>query len=353
MKKHATRRAALLFALTCAVSTAGHAAGEAVAGAGSTAAAPIYRAWASAYQKATGASFSYEAVGSSAGIKKIRAGETGFGASDVAPPEAELARDGLVVFPVAITGIVPVVNLPRIADGQLRLTGELLARIFMGEITNWSAPEIRQLNPGVALPDLPIQRVVRGDGSGTTYNFSDYLAKESPAWKQRFGASTLVAWPAGVLPATGSDGVVREVKQRSGAIGYVDFGYVADNGLAGAQVRNEDGEFLRASVLGFRSALSASDWVASGRFTTTLTAQHGKQTWPITMGTFVLVPQVSSQPERTQAALRFFTWSFNHGDALVQQANFVRLPDRVQASAFRVISAVRSKDGRALGLGGF
>lgn len=339
-----------LFAVACA--SFAHAQST-IAGAGSSAAAPIYRIWAREYQKATGAALAYDAVGSSAGLKRIKAGETGFGASDIAPSEAELATDGLVLFPVAITGIAPVVNLPHIADGQLRLTEEVLARIFMGEIDKWSAPEIRQLNPGLALPELPIKLVARSDGSGTSYNFTDYLAKASPAWKQRFGAKAQIAWPAGVIAVKGSDGVVKAVKETVGAIGYVDYGYVADNKLAAASMRNEEGEFVRPTVQAFQAALAASDWSSKGAFTSTLTAQRGKTSWPITMGTFILVPRVTDKPEQTQAALRFFVWAFNHGDSLVQQASFVRLPDRVQASAFRAITSVRDKAGKPLGVAAF
>lgn len=345
-----TRRiAAILATLACAALT--HA--ETITGAGSSAAAPIYRIWAREYQKATGATLAYDAAGSSAGLKKIKAGETGFGASDIAPTEAELAADGLVLFPVAITGIAPVVNLPRVADGQLKLTGDVLARVFAGEIDKWSAPEIKQLNPGVPLPDLPIKVVARSDGSGTTYNFADYLAKVYPAWKDRFGVKAQVAWGPAALAVKGSDGVVKAVKETPGAIGYVDYGYVADNKLATASLRNEDGEFVRAAVPGFQSALAASEWRAKGVFTSTLTAQRGKASWPITMGTFVVVPRVTDKPEQTQAALKFFLWAFNHGDALVREASFVRLPDRVQASAFKAITSVKDKSGKPIGLAAF
>lgn len=322
-------------------------------GAGSSAAAPIYRIWAREYQKTTGTTLAYEAIGSSAGLKKIKSGDTGFGASDIAPSEAELAADGLVLFPVAITGIAPVVNLPRVVDGQLRLTGEVLARIFMGEIEKWSAPEIRELNPGVALPDMPIKLVARSDGSGTTYNFTDYLAKVHPAWKDRFGAKAQIAWPQAVIAAKGSDGVVKAVKETAGAIGYVDFGYVAENKLAAVTMRNEEGEFVRPAVPAFQAALAGSDWSSKGVFTGTLTAQRGKASWPITMGTFILVPRVSDKPGQTQAALKFFVWAFNHGDALVREASFVRLPDRVQASAFKAIASVKDKAGKPIGMAVF
>ncbi|MGZ5193852.1 MAG: phosphate ABC transporter substrate-binding protein PstS [Ramlibacter sp.] len=342
--------APLLVFLLISAHGVSHAA-ETVSGAGSSAAAPIYQAWARAYKKSSGVDFAYEPIGSSAGLKKIRAHETGFGASDVAPSDAELGSGGLVVFPVAITGIAPVVNLPRLADGQLKLTGELLARIFLGEVAQWNAPEIARLNPGFALPPTPITVVVRGDGSGTTYNFADYLAKVSPTWKAKYGVKTGFDWPANYKAVKGSDAVAKAVNATAGAIGYVDFGYVKDNKLASVQMKNADGEFVGASIGAFRSALSNSEWVSTGSFTSTLTNKPGKQSWPITMGTFVLVPKVTDKAAQTLPALRFFVWSFLNGDALVQENNFVRLPDRVQAAAFKAITSVQDAAGHPIGMG--
>ncbi|MFC5523539.1 phosphate ABC transporter substrate-binding protein PstS [Polaromonas jejuensis] len=323
---------------------------QTITGSGSSAAAPIYQRWAQAYQKATGVGLAYEPIGSSAGLKQIRAHETHFGASDVSPSEAELAKDGLVIFPVAITGISPVVNLPKVGDGQLRLTGDVLARIFLAEITQWNAPEIVKLNPGYTLPDAPIKVVVRADGSGTTYNFADYLAKLSPTWKSKYGVKTSFDWPANFLAVKGSDGVVKAVKETTGAIGYVDYGYVKDNMLVTVQLKNLEGEFTKPSIFAFRSALTGSEWVSKGLFTGTLTNQAGKGSWPITMGTFVVVPKIADQPEQALRVLKFFVWAFVNGDALVQANNFVRLPDRVQASAFKAISSVKDKAGNALGM---
>lgn len=323
---------------------------DTVTGAGSSAAAPIYRSWGRAYEKANGISLAYESVGSSAGIRKIRAAEVGYGASDVAPSEQELKKDGLVVFPIAITGIAPVVNLPKISDGQLRLNGPLLARVFMGQIAQWNAPEIAQLNPGVTLPNLPIKVIVRSDGSGTTYNFTDYLAKVQPEWKDKFGVKTSIAWPEGFIAAKGSEGVAKAVAESVGSIGYIDFGYVREFKLVSVQMANQAGEYLSPSNDGFRHALGSSDWVRSGNFTTTLTDMPGRGVWPITMATFALVPQVTSKPDETVRALKFFAWSFLHGDELVQQSNFVRLPNRVQAAAFKIISSVRDQAGNQIGM---
>lgn len=323
---------------------------DTVTGAGSSAAAPIYRSWGRAYEKATGTSLAYESIGSSAGIRKIRAHEVGYGASDVAPSEAELKKDGLAVFPIAITGIAPVVNLPKIAEGQLRLNGTVLARIFMGQISQWSAPEIAQLNPGLALPALPIKVIVRSDGSGTTYNYTDYLAKVHPEWQGKFGVKTSIAWPESFLPAKGSEGVAKLVRETVGGITYVDFAYVAEYRLNPVQMSNQGGEFVSASNDGFRAALASSDWVSSGNFTTTLTNKPGRGVWPITMGTFALVPLVTDKPQETLPALKFFAWSFLHGDTLVQENNFVRLPNRVQAAAFKIISSVKDTAGNQIGM---
>jgi len=323
---------------------------QTITGAGSSAAAPIYQRWAQAYQKATGVGLAYEPIGSSAGLKQIRARETHFGASDISPSEAELAKDGLVIFPVAITGISPVVNLPKLGDGQLRLTGDVLARIFLGEISQWNAPEIVKLNPGYTLPDAPIKVVVRADGSGTTYNFADYLAKLNPTWKSKYGVKTGFDWPASFLAVKGSDGVVKAVKETAGAIGYVDYGYVKDNMLVSVQLKNLEGEFTKPSVIAFRSAVNGSEWVSKGLFTGTLTNQAGKGSWPIAMGTFVVLPKVADQPDQALRVLKFFVWAFVNGDALVQANNFVRLPDRVQASAFKAISSVKDKTGNAIGM---
>ena len=318
-------------------------------GAGSSAAAPIYHSWAREYQKSSGIAMSYEAIGSSAGVKKVAAHESDFGASDVAPPEAELAKQGLTIFPIAITGIAPVVNLRKIGDGQLRLTGTVLARIFLGEVTQWNAPEIADLNPSLSLPAIAIKVVVRSDGSGTTYNFSDYLAKINPKWKSQNGVKSSFTWPATFVGVKGSDGVVKAVKETPGAIGYVDFGYVADNKLSAVQLNTTGGEFIAPSIGGFKAALTASDWSTKGSFVGTLTAMDGKKSWPITMGTFALFPSVSDKPEATQKALRFFVWAFMNGDALVHENNFVRLPDHIQASAFKAISGIKDKSGISIG----
>ena len=346
MKWYLRLWAGLVFSIVSGVTGA-----QTVHGAGSSAAAQIYRAWAHEYQRSAGVEVSYDSVGSTMGLKRIKAREIAFGASDVAPSEAELSAAGLVVFPIAITGIVPVINLPKIGDGQLRLTGEVLARIYLGEIVQWNAPEIAHLNPDLALPNLAIKVVVRSEGSGTTYNFADYLAKVSAVWRDKRGVESRYEWPQSFVAVKGSEGMAVTVEATPGAIGYVDFDYVDDHRLNPIQLRNAEKDFVLPSAAAFRIALSRSEWSSKGKFSSTLTDMPGKGSWPITMGTFVLVPQVADKPEETKKALAFFVWAFTHGDALVQKHNFVRLPDRVQALAFRTIASVKDKSGRLIGLG--
>lgn len=346
-KRITTRWAIAVAWLPLFVGTAG---ANTLSGAGSSAAAPIYRSWAAAYEKVSGQRLDYDPAGSSAGLRKIRTREVGYGATDVAPSAAELQKDGLALFPIAITGIAPVVNLPRVSAGQLRLSGPVLARIYLGQITQWNAPEIGQLNPGLTLPALPIRVIVRSDGSGTTYNFSDYLAKTHAEWRERMGVKTSMNWPDTFVGAKGSEGVVKAVRDTVGGIGYVDFGYVRDHQLVTVQLPDRQGEFLQPSNEGFRAALSSSDWVSSGNFSTTLTDMPGRRAWPLTMATYAVVPLVADKPEEMRRVLGFFSWAFLNGDTLVQENNFVRLPTRVQAAVFKIISSIKDSSGQPIGV---
>ncbi|MBS1227656.1 MAG: pstS [Proteobacteria bacterium] len=317
-------------------------------GAGSSAAAPVYKAWAQEYRKGGGRSIAYDPVGSGAGMTQIRQRQVDFGASDVISPKEELAKDGLVMFPTVISGVVPVVNLPKLS-APLKLSGEVLAHIFMGEITQWNAAEIVILNPGLNLPNLPIRVVCRSDGSGTTYNFSDYLSKVSPAWKARFGVASKHRWPPAFITAKGSSEVSAAVRTTSGAIGYIDYNYVLEDGLIGVQVRNSAGYFVAASSEGFRKAVLQSRWFSSGDFSETLTDMAGEKSWPITMGTYVAVPRVARDAARAMQTLRFFVWAYANGDVLATQAKFIPLPEKVQAKAFREIYSVLGSQGELIG----
>ena len=324
-------------------------AAEAINAAGSSAAAPVYKIWAAEYARGQGTTLAYDPVGSGAGMARINKREVDFGASDVIASADDLKKNDLVMFPTVITGVVPVVNLPRVGANQLRLSGEVLARIFLGQLTQWDAPEIAALNPGLKLPGRPIKLVVRADGSGTTYHFSDYLGRASAAWKQQRGVAAKLDWPAGALAVKGSAAVSEAVRATPDSIGYVDYNYLVDDNLAGVSLKNADGQFVGASVEGFHEAVMHSAWYTQGDFSTELNELPGAKSWPITMGTYVAIPRVAAQADRTERALRFITWAYLHGDALARQARFVPLPEKVQASAYREIAKVSNARGELLG----
>jgi phosphate transport system substrate-binding protein len=309
----------------------------------------VYHAWATEYARSEGAALQYEPVGSGAGMARIGKRDVDFGASDVIASATDLKKNDLVMFPTVITGVVPVVNVAHLGPNALKLTGDVLARIFLGQVTQWDAPEIAALNPGLKLPAHPIRLVARADGSGTTYHFSDYLSRVSPSWKEKFGVASHFDWIAGTLAVKGSGEVARIVKATPDSIGYIDYNYTIDEGLAAVSMKNADGQFVTAGVESFREASMHSPWYAVGDFSGELNAMPGARSWPITMGTYVAVPRVSTTADRTERALRFITWSYLHGDTLARQAKFVPLPAKVQASAYREIAKVTSSSGEMLG----
>ena len=339
----------LMLAIVCAsaLAEAGNGA-AALAGAGSSAAAPVYRVWAQEYFRKGGESVTYEAVGSGAGMQRIRDGLVDFGASDVIASKTDLQKNDLIMFPTVVSGVVPVVNLPRVGL-PLILSGEVLAKILLAEIEVWNAPEIAALNPGVSLPNLPIRVICRSDSSGTTYNFSDYLSKVSPAWRVRFGIASKHAWPRSFIAVKGSGAVSQTVRKTSGAIGYIDYNYVLEDGLTGVEMINAAGNLVAASTASFRAAVVRSRWFSEGDFSETLTNMGGAGSWPITMGTYVAVPRVAGDAERATRTMRFFTWAFANGDALADQVKFIPLPEKVQAKAFREIASVVGRQGEMVG----
>jgi phosphate transport system substrate-binding protein len=345
--KDMLRKFLILVPLVWTAVTASASPGD-IVGAGSSAAKPLYMRWAQAFSQQTGISLNYQPVGSSAGIKQIEARAVDFGASDVAIGRDEAAKEHLICFPSAISGVVPVVNLPRVKAGELQLTGELLAAIFSRRIKTWNDPAIAEENPSLVLPKLPITIVVRQDGSGTTYNFTDYLSKISPAWKQSIGTNFTVEWPADAQRAKGSAGVVEAVKASAGAIGYVDYNYVVQDKLNYARMKNRDGRTVSPSPRAFSAALSNSAWKTAGRFEEMLTDKSGSDSWPITMGTFVIVPQQTAKVEATAATLQFFTWAFMKGDQIADGLDFVRLPDAVQGRIFKELTRITDREGRPL-----
>ena len=324
--------------------TAG-AADIAASGAGASSPAPLYEAWAEAYQVATGHTVSYESVGSSAGIQRIKAGTVDFGASDVALKPEELEKAGLIDFPTVISGIVPVVHLPDIRPGDLKLTGKVLADILSGKLKRWNAPEIVQLNKAAHLPDLPITVVARADGSGTTYILSHYLSRVSADWKTRMGNDFKLNWPAGTTAANGSKEMVAGVQHTKGAIGYVEYGYVTRNHLTPVKLQNHDGHFVPAEPSGFTAALASSGWVKRGAFEEMLTDMPGGKAWPITGGTFVIVRKIQAVPARGAAVLGFFNWSLTNGDRIATEHGFVPMPLASQARAVKEMGKLKDSQG--------
>ena len=324
-------------------------AAETISGAGSSAAAPVYKIWASEYAKIKGTTLDYAPVGSGAGMIKINKHEVDFGASDVIASAADLKKNDLVMFPTVITGVVPVINVAKVGPNQMHLSGDVLGRIFAGQITQWDAPEIKALNPGLKLPARAIHVVARADGSGTTYHFSDYLSRTSPAWKARYGVANHFDWPAGTLAVKGSAEIAKTVLATEDSISYIDYNYVIDDDLTGVAMKNAEGQFVAASVESFHQAVMHSTWYSAGDFSTEINDLPGSTTWPITMGTYVAVPRVAVAGDRAERTLRFLTWAYLHGDALARQAKFVPLPERVQASAYREISRVMGANGESLG----
>jgi phosphate transport system substrate-binding protein len=298
-----------------------------ITGAGASFPAPVYAKWAEAYQKATNARVNYQSIGSAGGLRQIRARTVDFGASDAPLTPDELAKDGLLQFPTVIGGVVPVVNIPGIKPGQLRLNGQVLGDIYLGKITRWNDKAVADLNPGVQLPNQDIGVVRRADGSGTTFIFTNYLSKVNAEWKQKVGEGTAVQWPMG-LGGKGNEGVAAFVQRLPGSIGYVEYAYAKQNKLAYTMMQNAAGSVVAPDDDAFKAAAAGAEWTKSG-FYEILTNMPGKESWPITGATFILVHKSPEKPQQVAEVLKFFDWSFANGDKLATELDYVPLPDAV------------------------
>ena len=299
-----------------------------ITGAGATFPYPVYAKWADAYKKETGVGLNYQAIGSGGGIKQIQAKTVTFGASDAPLKGADLEKNGLVQFPMVMGGIVPVVNLEGVAPGQLVLDGATLARIYLGEIKTWNDPAIAKLNPDVKLPASNILVVRRADGSGTTFNFTDYLAKVSPDWKSKVGVATAVEWPVGV-GAKGNDGVANNVMQSKGSIGYVEYAYAKQNKLSHARMINADGKTVAPETKTFSAAAANADWSSQPGYGVILSDQKGADSWPMTAATFILIHKQPQDPAAAADALKFFDWAYKKGDKLAEELDYIPMPQNV------------------------
>jgi len=319
-----TLRQAAIGALA-ALAVAGSAQAVDITGAGATFPNPVYQKWAEAYKAKTGTALNYQSVGSGAGIKQIEAGTVDFGASDKALEADELQKNDLVQFPAVIGGIVPIVNLPGIGNGDVKLDGATLAAIFLGAIKSWDDPALAKINPGVKLPATPITVVHRADGSGTTYNFTYYLSAVNADWQAKVGSNTAVDWPAGV-GGKGNEGVSALVQQTAGSIGYVEIAYALQNKLTYTKMKNADGEFVEPKLTGFQAAAANADWAKAPNYRLVLANQPGKDSWPITAATFILVHGKQTDAAKAKAVLGFFDWSLNNGQQMALDLLYVPLP---------------------------
>ncbi|WP_048438673.1 phosphate ABC transporter substrate-binding protein PstS [Caenimonas sp. SL110] len=316
-----------------------------VTGAGATFPAPLYAKWASDYNKATGIRINYQSVGSGAGIRQIDAKTVAFGASDMPLKDEDLAKKGQMQFPTVIGGVVPVVNIKGIAPGQMKLTGQVLADIYLAKITKWNDPAIAALNPGVPLPDAAISPVRRADGSGTTFIFTNYLSKVSPDWKAKVGEGTAVNWPTGA-GGKGNEGVAAFVGRLPNSIGYVEYAYVKQNKMTYTLLKNRDGNFVPPSDSAFKAAAAGADW--NKTFYQITTDQPGKDAWPLTNPTYVIMYKVQDKPAEAAAALKFFDWAMKNGDKTADDLDYVPMPVTVKAQIEKAWSEIKDSAGKPI-----
>jgi phosphate transport system substrate-binding protein len=335
---------ASVLALT-ALSFASVASAQDVTGAGASFPAPIYAKWADAYNKATGVRINYQSVGSGAGLRQIRGKTVDFGASDAPLTDTELAKDGLLQFPTVIGGVVPVVNIKGVAAGQIKLTGAVLGDIYLGKITKWNDAAVTALNPGVPLPDAAIAVVRRADGSGTSFIFTNYLSKVNPEWKAKVGEGTAVNWPTGA-GGKGNEGVSAFVQRLPNSIGYVEYAYAKQNKQTHVAMRNAAGSYVQPSDTAFKAAAAGADWNKS--FYQILTEQPGKDSWPITGATFILMHAKQDKPAQATQTLKFFDWAYGSGDKMADDLDYVPMPDSVKAVIRQSWSKITDGTGKAV-----
>ena len=318
-----------------------------ITGAGASFPAPVYSKWAADYNKATGVKVNYQSVGSGAGIKQIDSKTVDFGASDMPQTDDVLKTKGQIQFPTVIGGTVPVINVKGIAPGQLKLDGQVLGDIYLGKITKWSDPAIKALNAGLALPDADIAVVRRADGSGTTFNFTNYLSNVHAEWKAKVGEGTAVNWPVGA-GGKGNEGVAAFVNRLPNSIGYVEYSYVKQNKMTYALMKNKDGQFVAPDDETFKAAAAGADWNKS--FYQLIVNQPGKTAWPITTATFILMNIKQEKPANATETFKFFTWAYKSGDKIAADLDYVPMPDNVIAAIEKAWGQVTDASGKPVAI---
>jgi phosphate transport system substrate-binding protein len=322
---------------------AGAAVAQEITGAGATFPAPIYAKWAADYNKATKVKVNYQSIGSGGGIKQIDSKTVDFGASDMPQTDEVLKTKGQMQFPTVMGGVVPVINVKGIEPGQLKLTGTLLADIFLGKISRWNDPALKALNPTLALPDAAIAQVRRADGSGTTFIFTNYLSKISPEWKSKVGEGTAVNWPVGA-GGKGNEGVAAFVGRLPNSMGYVEYSYVKQNKMTYAVMQNSAGNFIKPEDDSFKAAAAGADWAKS--FYQILTNQPGKDAWPISGATFVLMHTKQDKPANATEVLKFFSWAYVNGDKTAADLDYVPMPKPVIAAIEKAWGEIKDGAGK-------
>src|SRR5579864_4861250 len=338
-------RIALLAAALAVAGLAGPAGAAEISGAGATFPYPIYAKWAEAYNAKTGVKLNYQSIGSGGGIKQITSKTVDFGASDMPLKPEVLDKDGLQQWPMVMGGVVMVVNLQGIKPGQLKLDGKTIAGMYLGKITKWNDPAIKALNPGLALPDKAIATVHRSDGSGTNFIFTHYLSSIDPDFKSNIGENTSVEFPGG-LGGKGNEGVAALAGRTDGAIGYVEYAYALQNKMTYTLLKNHDGAFVSPDSKTFQAAAANADWTKAEGFYLLLTDQPGKESWPITGATFILMHQKQDHPDRAAEVLKFFDWSYRNGGQLAEQLDYVPMPAKVVGMVEESWKQIKGADGK-------
>ena len=302
-----------------------------ITGAGATFPYPIYAKWAEAYKKATGTGMNYQSIGSSGGIRQINARTVDFGATDAPVKGEDLDKQGQIQFPAIIGGTVPVINLDGFKPGELRITGPVMAEVFMGTISKWNDPKLTALNPGKNLPNTEITVVHRADGSGTTFNWTDYLATVSPEWLQRVGRSAAVKWPAASsVGGKGNEGVAANVNRIKGSIGYVEYAYVKKNNMVFLQLQNRAGRYVSPDDLTFAAAADGADWFSVPGMGLSIVDQRNPNAWPVSSASFIIMYKEPKNKAASDEVLKFFDWAFKNGKKMSEELDYVHLPTVLQ-----------------------
>ena len=323
-------------------------AADIISGAGATFPYPIYAKWAESFAQNTSIKMNYQSIGSGGGIKQIEAKTVDFGASDAPLKPEELQKNGLMQFPMIMGGVVPIINVRGIKPGELKLTAQALADIYLGKITKWNDKEIKSLNPNISLPNDAITVVHRSDGSGTTWIFTNYLSKVSTDWAKKVGNDKAVAWPTGI-GGKGNEGVASYVGRVKGSIGYVEYAYASQNKMTYVQLRNKAGNYVKPDTASFQAAAANADWKNAPGFYMVLTDQAGKDSWPITGASFILIYMDQKNPETAKSVLKFFDWSYHHGGSMAESLDYVPMPEQVVSLVEKTWhNEIKSPNGQAI-----